>query len=263
MSLRIAEFPSLRDRIAHQFSWRRIARYHLGLELLRCWKQAVQCVELLEIPRRVESINRFALHHELHRKARRLGGHDALMTLVLVTAAGASIIPWRNIATPARRKPTQAAAPAGPFTEKLVAQNEMALARPAFSAAPSIPLPETDGAATRLKREYAFARERCLARLRETDSFQRLATETDALQIQVEALRRDDPRSQLPDTSLRWMRSKSQLNGMIQAALKVDPDVQKAESAMRAGGLIQPTFPIRSPEQNEPDPSANQAAAGL
>lgn len=262
MSLRVADVPGLRARLVQQFGWRRIARYHLGLELLRCWKQADAAVKSLRMQQRLDSLARFALEHKLHRKARWMGGYDAAITLVLVGASSATLLPKHQsvLVHPAA---AQTSIATEPFTTRIMTQDVALLAQPALVSTASVPLPEGDGAASRLKREYAFARERCLARLRETVAFQQLEAETGALQLQVESLRRDDPGSQLPDTSLRWMRSKSQLNGMMQAALKLDLDVQKAESAMRAGGLIQPTFPIRSPEVNEPDPRANQAAAGL
>jgi hypothetical protein len=186
-----------------------------------------------------------------------------MLALVVAIAASVTFLPMHSPQTPMHiASPIAMKAPT--FTTRIAMDLPAAQPAPEFTPEESsAALVSTDGVASQLKRDYAFARERCMSRLRESDSFQKAKQEADELQAEVESLRRDDPKRQLPDVSLNWMRARSRVNGMIQTALKADVDVQKTESAVRAGGLIQPTFPIRSQEPAEPSfPTNPQAAAG-
>jgi hypothetical protein len=113
--------------------------------------------------------------------------------------------------------------------------------------------------------DYAFARERALAKLRETETYMSALGELNEAESRVVALRSDQSNKDLPEASVRWMRAKSVVTGMERAALKADPEVQRTESAMRAGGYIQPVFPIRSSDRlnelDEPNLNEKQAAA--
>jgi hypothetical protein len=272
-----------RRKLARQFSIRRIARNRLGIEILRGWREMRCCAGELWMQGKGSQRLREASQC-LHRLRRfRLNRVSGGMEVVVFVGCFMALILFRMSI-----RDTVAIAPGKTLPVKMpVMPQRMAAAvpDPAATTAPSDSMPAANalpgvamGAplapapqpvvdpASKIKLDYAYARERCLARLRQTPQYQRVKQEMDELEAQVRALRQDDPRNQLAAVSLKWITAKSQLSVLTQAALREDPDVRSAENVLRAAGFIQPVFPMRSstiipPDSGHPDLDTGPTAA--
>jgi hypothetical protein len=253
-----------RRRLAIQFPARRIARYHLGIEILRGWQwldaHSRKVWLKLEGRRRMRSMVERLERCRGLRMNRVSGGIEVLV----FTGCFVALVMFRmsirdTVATaPAKMLPMKAPVMPPPLVVQVLpptvttapAENSRANSAPAAALAMGAPLADapqpTVDPASKLKLDYAYARERCLARLRETEQYQRAKRSVDELEAQVQALRQDDPREQLPAISVKWITAKSELNSLTQTALRDDPDVRATESVLRAAGFIQPVFPMRA-----------------
>lgn len=260
-----------RRQIASQFSVRKIAGYHFGIEILRGWRNMRRCSRELWVladgPQRLRAAVQ-CLHRLRRLRLNRVSGGmevaifvGCFIALILfrmsirdtVASAPGKTLPVKMPVIPQRlaasvSPPSATTAPAD-STAAEKSSSAVAMGAPLSPA----PQPVVDPA-SRIRLDYAYARERCLAKLRETPQYQRIKQEMDELEAQVRALRQDDPRNELAAVSVKWITAKSQLSALTQAALREDPDVRSAESVLRAAGFIQPVFPMRS-STLDPDPA--------
>jgi hypothetical protein len=89
---------------------------------------------------------------------------------------------------------------------------------------------------TRLQVDLTSARQRCLAQLQATARYQTAAAEVEALDAQVDQLRKGDPYRELPEVSRKWIEAKNVVGRLTAAALADDPDVQRLQMELRLRG---------------------------
>jgi hypothetical protein len=158
-----------------------------------------------------------------------------------VVLAVALCIGVKNWGDGAPATPSSASASVAPIERKRIvpppATAPTQIERTAELASATSP-PVVHGELTQLKLSYQSARERCLTRLYTTPEYKSAKAKADQLEATVRSLRGNDPDGELILISPKWIDAKSEVARITQAALKTDPEVQSAENALRAKGLM-------------------------
>jgi hypothetical protein len=77
------------------------------------------------------------------------------------------------------------------------------------------------------------AQQKCLARLAGTEPYESTKARFDDLDARVQTLRNDDPYRELPRISVDWIEAKSDLQKIVDEAMKADPEVVRAAAAIK------------------------------
>jgi hypothetical protein len=83
------------------------------------------------------------------------------------------------------------------------------------------------------KADLVRAQQACMQRLEQTEAYQTAKARFDDIDVRVRALRADDPYRDLPKASVEWIEAKSDLQKIIDEAMKTDPDVVRAQTPLK------------------------------
>jgi hypothetical protein len=218
--------------LSAQMSWRRMARYRLGMGLLRWWDslwisagRTLQSIHPIRTMRLLMRRVRWMMPRVSMRVTGGVGG-----TVLLCAFIGLGIRMWGTESGAAKAGVVRQV---GEVLETKVASGP-GPEGPAWREA-SPPAPRVDEGIRR-RVALARAREQCMERLAQTDDYAKAKAEFDRLDEKVRALRSDDPFRELPRTSVDWIQAKSELKRVVDEAMKADPEVEEAEEAVKALG---------------------------
>jgi hypothetical protein len=101
------------------------------------------------------------------------------------------------------------------------------------SKASTTPAPRTTAELiAQRKANLARAQQKCMQQIELTEPYQAAKARFDELDARVRALRSEDPYRELPKVSVEWIQAKSDLQKVIDEAMRTDPDVVRAQDAM-------------------------------
>jgi hypothetical protein len=116
-------------------------------------------------------------------------------------------------------------------------------AQAAIEPPPAPPKPAVEAPPRRLsaaeilaqrKADLVEAQQQCLRRLEGTPPYESAKAHFDQIDQRVKALRRDDPFRDLPRASVEWIQAKSELQKVIDEAMRADPQVVRARATLDA-----------------------------
>jgi len=225
------------EHLAAQMCWRRMARYRLGMGVLRWWDslwfavgQTLRSIHPIRATATVLRRLRWVTPRVSIGATSGVGG-----TLLLCSFLAVGIRMWgteNGSAKAGVMKPAIVTAAPAHEEQQLPASGSEAAVR----TAPLASVPPRVDETTRRRVALTQAREKCMERIAETEQYRRAKAAFDGLDEKVRALRSDDPFRDLPKTSIEWIQAKSELKRVVDKAMTGDPAVQEAEEAVKALG---------------------------
>jgi hypothetical protein len=226
-----------RQLLSH-LRWQKLAGHSLAREVRRGYRSVVHSVRAL--PSQIDAIGR------LRRAKRRVvwacprvpvrlvGGFSGFMLLCLFIGTGMRMWP-SNTDTATAAVSVPAVVPAAPDAIQAGPPGPGPAADRPGPQVPAWPAPRPSVADEPGQRRAALvqAQQTCLARLSGTEPYESAKAHFEQVDARVRTLRSHDPFRELPRISVDWIEAKSDLQKIIDDAMTSDPEVVRAQAAIK------------------------------